>query len=171
VVPLLTIAAPLSRAIYRRQSHGSGVSGAAVAVIQDDEVTDLRGFGVKELGGPQPVTPRHPVHDRLHHQTKDAAFGYDAALQQRVLSPIGTNRSTFDREAVRGDGDYALPHAADLSGDLRPIPLEAFNSEAHGTIVSFTGGVNEPRVTLTIPGDPTGPEQTSVFEPSRASAL
>src|SRR5829696_10541590 len=34
-------------------------------------------------------------------------------------------RSTFDPEAVRADGDYVLPHAADLSGDLRPIPLEA----------------------------------------------
>jgi CubicO group peptidase (beta-lactamase class C family) len=34
-----------------------GVPGAAVAVIQDGEVTYLRGFGVKELGGTQPVTP------------------------------------------------------------------------------------------------------------------
>jgi CubicO group peptidase (beta-lactamase class C family) len=53
------------------------------------------------------------------------SFAYDAALQQRVLSPIGMKRSTFDPEAVRADGDYALPHAADLSGDQRPIPLEA----------------------------------------------
>jgi CubicO group peptidase (beta-lactamase class C family) len=55
----------------------------------------------------------------------DVGFAYDAALQQRVLSPIGMKRSTFDPEAVRADGDYALPHAADLSGDQRPIPLEA----------------------------------------------
>jgi CubicO group peptidase (beta-lactamase class C family) len=55
----------------------------------------------------------------------DVGFAYDAALQQRVLSPIGMKRSTFDPEAVRADDDYALPHAADLSGDLRPIPLEA----------------------------------------------
>ena len=34
-----------------------GVPGAAVAVIQGGEVTYLRGFGVKELGGTQPVTP------------------------------------------------------------------------------------------------------------------
>jgi CubicO group peptidase (beta-lactamase class C family) len=34
-------------------------------------------------------------------------------------------RSTFDPAAIRADGDYALPHAADLSGHLRPMPLEA----------------------------------------------
>ena len=55
----------------------------------------------------------------------DVGFAYDAAMQQRVLGPIGMKRSTFDPEAVRPDGDYAPPHAADLSGDLRPIPLEA----------------------------------------------
>jgi CubicO group peptidase (beta-lactamase class C family) len=41
----------LSEAITR-----FGVPGAAVAVIQDGEVTYLRGFGVKELGGTQPLT-------------------------------------------------------------------------------------------------------------------
>ena len=35
------------------------------------------------------------------------------------------NRSTFDPARVRADDDYALPHAADLSGDLRPMALEA----------------------------------------------
>jgi CubicO group peptidase (beta-lactamase class C family) len=34
-----------------------GVPGAAVAVIQDGDVAYLRGFGVKELSGTQPVTP------------------------------------------------------------------------------------------------------------------
>jgi CubicO group peptidase (beta-lactamase class C family) len=34
-----------------------GVPGAAVAVIQDGEVSYLGGFGVKELGGTQPVSP------------------------------------------------------------------------------------------------------------------
>jgi CubicO group peptidase (beta-lactamase class C family) len=33
-----------------------GVPGAAVAVIHGGEVTYLRSFGVKELGGSQPVT-------------------------------------------------------------------------------------------------------------------
>jgi CubicO group peptidase (beta-lactamase class C family) len=34
-----------------------GVPGAAVAVIQGGEVSYLNGFGVKELGGAEPVTP------------------------------------------------------------------------------------------------------------------
>ena len=55
----------------------------------------------------------------------DLGLAYDAAMQQRVLSPISMKRSTFDPVAVRADGDYALPHAADLSGHLRPMPLEA----------------------------------------------
>jgi hypothetical protein len=52
---------------------------------------------------------------------------------------------------------------------LHDPPL-SFYSEAYGTMVSFTGGVNEPRVTLTIPGNPTGPEQTYVFVPSGPTA-
>jgi CubicO group peptidase (beta-lactamase class C family) len=55
----------------------------------------------------------------------DVGLAFDAAMQERVLSPIGMERSTFDPAGVRADGDYALPHAADLSGDLRPIPLES----------------------------------------------
>ncbi len=52
-------------------------------------------------------------------------LAYDAAMQERVLRPIGMKRSTFDPAAVRADGDYASPHAANLSGDLGPISLEA----------------------------------------------
>jgi CubicO group peptidase (beta-lactamase class C family) len=220
----------LSKAITR-----FGVPGAAVAVIQGGEVAYLRGFGVKELGGTEPVTPdtlfmigsitkpmttmlaaalvddgrlswdtrlvdvlprfaagdrtmteRLTVRDALCNCSglpgrdleryfkagkltieetltalagvapvasfgeqfiynnllvaaggytagvaargggvDDLGLAYDAAMQQRVLSPIGMKGSTFDPAAVRADGDYALPHAADLSGDLRPIPLEA----------------------------------------------
>jgi CubicO group peptidase (beta-lactamase class C family) len=55
----------------------------------------------------------------------DVSLAYDAAMQQRILSPIGMRRSTFDPAVVRADGDYALPHAADLSGDLRPMTIEA----------------------------------------------
>jgi CubicO group peptidase (beta-lactamase class C family) len=220
----------LSKAIRR-----FGVPGAAVAVIQGGKVPYLRGFGLKELGGTQPVTPdtllmigsitkpmttmlaaalvddghlswntrlvdvlpqfaagdrtmteRLTVRDAfcncsglpgrdLERYFKtgkltpeetmtalagvapvafsgerfiynnllvaaggyiagvaargagadDVGVAYDAAMQERVLSPIGMKRSTFDPAGVRADGDYALPHAADLSGDLRPIPLEA----------------------------------------------
>jgi CubicO group peptidase (beta-lactamase class C family) len=52
-------------------------------------------------------------------------LAYDLALRERILGPIGMTRSTFDPEAVLTDGDYALPHAVDLSGNLRPVPLIA----------------------------------------------
>jgi CubicO group peptidase (beta-lactamase class C family) len=53
----------------------------------------------------------------------DLGLAYDLALREQVLGPIGMTRSTFDPEAALAGGDYALPHAVDLSGDLRPLPL------------------------------------------------
>jgi hypothetical protein len=41
---------------------------------------------------------------------------YDTAMQVRNLGPIEMERSTFDPIAVRAYGDFALPHAVDLSG-------------------------------------------------------
>ena len=35
----------------------TGVPGTAVAVVYDDEVVYERGFGVRELGKPEPITP------------------------------------------------------------------------------------------------------------------
>ena len=55
----------------------------------------------------------------------DVGLAYDLALRERVLGPMGMVRSTFDPEVVVEDGNYALPHAVDLSGDLRPVPLIA----------------------------------------------
>jgi CubicO group peptidase (beta-lactamase class C family) len=55
----------------------------------------------------------------------DLGLAYDVALRERILGPIGMTHSTFDPAAVLANGDYALPHAVDLSGDLRPIPLLA----------------------------------------------
>lgn len=55
----------------------------------------------------------------------DLGLAYDVALRERILGPLGMTRSTFDAEAVFADGDYALPHAVDLSGDPRPVPLMA----------------------------------------------
>jgi CubicO group peptidase (beta-lactamase class C family) len=55
----------------------------------------------------------------------DLGLAYDVALRERILGPLGMPHSTFDPEAVLAGGDYALPHAVDLSGDLRPIPLLA----------------------------------------------
>ena len=61
----------------------------------------------------------------LDSRMDDLGLAYDAAIRERVLSPIGMERSTFDPAGVCSVGELALPHAADLSGDLRPIPLEA----------------------------------------------
>jgi CubicO group peptidase (beta-lactamase class C family) len=55
----------------------------------------------------------------------DLGLAYDVALRERILGPIGMTHATFDPAAVLAAGDYALPHAVDLSGDLRPIPLLA----------------------------------------------
>jgi hypothetical protein len=51
------------------------------------------------------------------------ADGYAVAAQRHVLDPIGMERSTFDLDTVLQRGDYAIPHAPDLSGTPRPIPL------------------------------------------------
>jgi CubicO group peptidase (beta-lactamase class C family) len=56
----------------------------------------------------------------------DLGLAYDMALRERVLDPIGMTRSTFDPESVQADGDYALPHAVDLSispASCRRCPL------------------------------------------------
>jgi CubicO group peptidase (beta-lactamase class C family) len=53
----------------------------------------------------------------------DVALAYDVAMRERVLGPIGMTRSTFDPKEVLSGGDYAVPHATDLSGTLQPVPL------------------------------------------------
>jgi hypothetical protein len=77
-------------------------------------------------------------------------------------------------------GDRLVLDAGQLSSELRPLadggtkavyllydpPLSLF-SEAYGTTVSFTGGANEPRMTIAVPASVTGPEQEFVFNPQR----
>jgi CubicO group peptidase (beta-lactamase class C family) len=53
----------------------------------------------------------------------DLLGGYEAAMRERILNPIGMTRSTFALADVLGSGDYALPHATDLDGATRPFPL------------------------------------------------
>jgi CubicO group peptidase (beta-lactamase class C family) len=53
----------------------------------------------------------------------DVALAYDVAMREHVLGPIGMTRSTFDPKEVLSGGDYAVPHATDLSGTLQPVPL------------------------------------------------
>jgi CubicO group peptidase (beta-lactamase class C family) len=48
---------------------------------------------------------------------------YDAAMQARVLTPLGMSSTTFDfRRALAGD--HALPHALTIDGDPAPAVME-----------------------------------------------
>jgi CubicO group peptidase (beta-lactamase class C family) len=82
-----------------------------------------------------------------------------ALRDNRLVLDAGKLASELRRRAV--DGPSASVYL------LHDPPL-SFYSEAYGATVSFAGGIDDPRVTLTIPRNPTGPVQTYVFEPSRA---
>ncbi|HYF63505.1 MAG TPA: serine hydrolase domain-containing protein, partial [Herpetosiphonaceae bacterium] len=58
-------------------------------------------------------------------QPGDLAAGYGAALQERVLDPIGMDNTTLSFETVLAGGNHAVPHALDLfsAGGYRTIPL------------------------------------------------
>src|SRR5215212_1622635 len=51
----------------------------------------------------------------------DLYGGYQLAMWQRLLAPMGMQRSTFALDEVLASGDYALPHAANLDGQLHPV--------------------------------------------------
>ncbi|MGI8476407.1 MAG: serine hydrolase domain-containing protein [Thermomicrobiales bacterium] len=55
--------------------------------------------------------------------SSDLYADYLAALQRRVLDPIGMTRTTFSIAAVESGGDYASPHGATLKGAYEPLPL------------------------------------------------
>src|SRR5215217_1067387 len=61
----------------------------------------------------------------------DLYRGYELAMRQRLLNPIGMPRSTFSLAEVLASGDYALPHATNLDGQLQrvsPLVDERFAS-------------------------------------------
>jgi CubicO group peptidase (beta-lactamase class C family) len=53
----------------------------------------------------------------------DLGHAYAIALRERVLNPIGMERSTLSLAGVVAGNDYAAPHAADISGTLHPMPV------------------------------------------------
>jgi CubicO group peptidase (beta-lactamase class C family) len=53
----------------------------------------------------------------------DLYGGYQLVMRERLLNPIGMDRSTFALEEVLASGDYALPHATGLDGNLQRVPL------------------------------------------------
>lgn len=57
-------------------------------------------------------------------QPGDMMADYAAALQERVLDPIGMTDTTIDFAAIRARGDYAIPHGLLINSELAPIGLE-----------------------------------------------
>jgi CubicO group peptidase (beta-lactamase class C family) len=51
----------------------------------------------------------------------DLFSGYQLAMRHRLLNPIGMPRSTFALAEVLADGNYALPHATNLDGQLQRV--------------------------------------------------
>ncbi len=69
----------------------------------------------------------------------DLGPAYAIALRERVLNPIGMPRSTLALADVAADGDYALPHAADLAG--APVPLSLLDDDGWIVPVAPTGAL------------------------------
>jgi CubicO group peptidase (beta-lactamase class C family) len=81
-------------------------------------------------------------------------------------------------------GDRLVLDTGELSTELRPRAADgggatayllydqpfALYSMGYGATVSFAGGASAPRLTLTIPANPTGPQQVYIFEPVAAVA-
>jgi CubicO group peptidase (beta-lactamase class C family) len=55
---------------------------------------------------------------------RDLSHAYDITLRERVLNPIGMPRTTDVLTRVVAGNDYAVPHAADVTGTLHPMPLQ-----------------------------------------------
>ena len=53
----------------------------------------------------------------------DLGHAYAIALREKVLNPIGMPRTTLALAEVLAEENYAVPHAADVTGTLRPIAL------------------------------------------------
>jgi CubicO group peptidase (beta-lactamase class C family) len=53
----------------------------------------------------------------------DLGHAYAVALRERVLNPIGMPQTTLDLTDVLANDDYAMPHAADVTGALQPLSL------------------------------------------------
>jgi CubicO group peptidase (beta-lactamase class C family) len=53
----------------------------------------------------------------------DLGHAYAIALRERVLNPIGMPQTTLDLSDVLAADDYGIPHAADVTGALQPLPL------------------------------------------------
>jgi len=53
----------------------------------------------------------------------DLRANYTRLMAEEIFTPLEMPRTTFDRATVQMDGNYALPHAADLGPRQRPLAL------------------------------------------------
>jgi len=65
------------------------VPGLAIVVVKDDSVVFMKGYGVRELGKPDPVT----VHTRFGNMSTTKAFTASRNTSRRCSSPIRTSRA------------------------------------------------------------------------------
>lgn len=77
----------------------TGVPGTAVAVVYDDKVVYERGFGVRELGKPEPITP----------ETVFQIASLSKALSSTLVAAVvGDGTTTWDATIGSLDPDFAL---------------------------------------------------------------
>jgi CubicO group peptidase (beta-lactamase class C family) len=69
----------------------------------------------------------------------DLFAAYDTAMRQRLLDPLGMDRSTFSLDQVLATGDYAWPHGLDLAGAYHPVSL--VDDERHVLSVAPAGAL------------------------------
>lgn len=91
--------------------------------------------------------------------------GYIDMMQERIFDPIEMPRTTFSFDDVRADGDYALPHGANLDNEFYVMPL----SIEEGFVASIipAGGVwstanDMAQYVLTALNEGTAPNGTQV---------
>ena len=77
----------------------TGVPGAAVAVVHNDTVVYERGFGVRELGRPEPITPDTVF--QIASLSKSLSSTLVAAL-------VGDGTTTWDARIGSIETDFAL---------------------------------------------------------------
>lgn len=84
----------------------TGVPGVAVAVVYGDEVVYERGFGVRELGKPEPVTPETVF------QIASLSKSLSSTL---VAAVVGDGATTWDAAISSLEPDFALadPYVSD----------------------------------------------------------
>lgn len=67
-----------------------------------------------------------------------AGAAYDKLMQERILTPLGMKRSTFDFDKAVKDPNHALPHSTDLEGKHFPVVL---GHERFATYIRPSGGL------------------------------